>query len=550
MPTTSSSSVVKKRALIISNSSYTDLPSLLYTTTDAQDLCLKLKKLHFDVTFESNLTFEQMETIIDDFLNSICEREIVFFFFNGHAASSKNQNYLLPVDDDEISNIGMLQYHSVNATKFLQQITGRDPSAVIFLLDSSYDREMCESSLKSSGLCSMTAQPASLVMFTCAVGQTIENSTNNDRNGIFLEHLLQYLHLTHWTIEEILERVAQDVQNQTNKNQIPFLSNALRSRKTYLDLQHRKSSLCPADIHSTARWIQQSFVVAGGHGSGLALNQLSNPWTIYIEDNQNLLIADQLNHRIVEWEHGSTHVGRLVAGGNGPGDETNQLNCPTDVIIDKNGTHLIICDRDNQRIVRWPRHNGTRGQILISNIDCVCLSMDNEGYLYVSDDHKHEVRRYAVGDTEGTRVAGGNGRGDRLDQFNEPRYIFVDQNRSIYVSDNGNHRVMKWTENATEGIIVAGGNNKGHDLSQLYFPQGIIVDQTGALYVADGENKRIVRWTKGSHQGSVVIGDSHHEERTNLLNRPFGISFDQLGNLYAVDMYNHRVLQYPVHIDS
>lgn len=269
-----------------------------------------------------------------------------------------------------------------------------------------------------------------------------------------------------------------------------------------------------------------------------------------MDDNQTVLVADQLNHRIVEWEHGHTLNGRIIAGGNGPGDALNQLNCPTDVIIDKDGDYLIICDRDNQRIVRWPRHYGIRGQVIISNVNCVCLTMDHEGSLYVSDDHQHEIRRYTIGDIEGTRVAGGNGRGDCLDQFNEPRHIFVDQDRSIYVSDTGNHRVMKWLHNAKEGMIVAGGLQKGHDLTQLYFPQGIIVDQTGAVYVADGENKRIVRWTNDSKQASIVIGGNHNEERSNRLNRPFGISFDQHGNLYVVDMYNHRVLQYPIHTDS
>ena len=240
MPTTGA--VGKKRALLISNSSYVELPSLLFTTTDVHDLSVKFKRLNFDVTVDLNSTFEQMETLIDEFVNSIGERDTVFFFFNGHAASWKNQNFLLPVDDDELTNSGMLQYHAINAGKLLQQIVARDPSTVIFLLDASYSRDSSESPFKSIGLCSMAAPLGSLVMFSCGVGQTIENVSRNDRNGLFIEQLLQYIHLSQWTIEEILERVRQDVQNQTDGNQMPFLSNSLRSRRTYLDLQHRKGT--------------------------------------------------------------------------------------------------------------------------------------------------------------------------------------------------------------------------------------------------------------------------------------------------------------------
>ena len=32
-------------------------------------------------------------------------------------------------------------------------------------------------------------------------------------------------------------------------------------------------------------------------------------------------------------------------------------------------------------------------------------------------------------------VAGGNGKGNHLNQLNCPTYIFVDQNHSVYVSD-------------------------------------------------------------------------------------------------------------------
>ncbi|CAF4952627.1 unnamed protein product, partial [Rotaria socialis] len=133
---------------------------------------------------------------------------------------------------------------------------------------------------------------------------------------------------------------------------------------------------------------------------------------------------------------------------------------------DKEADSLIICDRRNRRVARWSRRSGTtQGEILIDNIDCWGLAMDEQRYLYVSDYVKHEVRRYQLGEKNGTLVAGGNGTGNSLNQLNDPRYIFVDRDHSVYVSDDWNHRVMKWVEGTKEGIVVAGGQGNGNALT-------------------------------------------------------------------------------------
>ncbi|CAF1977383.1 unnamed protein product, partial [Rotaria magnacalcarata] len=94
------------------------------------------------------------------------------------------------------------------------------------------------------------------------------------------------------------------------------------------------------------------------------------------------------------------------------------LNSPSDVLIDKETDSLIICDRENQRVLRWSRRSGTtQGEILIDNIKCCGLAMDEQRNLYVSDKEKHEVRRYQLGEKNGTLIAGGNGEGDGFNQL-------------------------------------------------------------------------------------------------------------------------------------
>ncbi|CAF1380555.1 unnamed protein product, partial [Rotaria sordida] len=263
-------------------------------------------------------------------------------------------------------------------------------------------------------------------------------------------------------------------------------------------------------------------------------------WNRIIHIREEQKYSDSGNNRIVEWKYGAT-TGQVVAGGNGPENQFDQLIGATDVIVDKSRNSLIICDYSNKRVVRWSRSNGRNGETVIPNIGCWSLTMDDDEFLYVSDYDRHEVRRYGVGETQGTLVAGGNGSGNRLDQLPCPRYVFVDEDHSVYISDCSNHRVVKWMKDAKEGIVVAGGQGQGNSLSQLSGPYGIAVDKSGTVYVADSGNNRIVRWHQGATQGDVITGGNGRGNQSNQLHDPRGLSFDREGNLYVNDNGNSRV---------
>ena len=286
--------------------------------------------------------------------------------------------------------------------------------------------------------------------------------------------------------------------------------------------------------------------MAGGNGWGKEINKLARPLCIYVDDDdETVYVADHFNHRIVEWKNGATS-GQILVGANGQGNRNDQLDGPLKMIVDKQNDSLIICDYYNKRIVRWRRQNGTSGETIISNVACSGMIMDNDGYIYVSDHEKHEVRRWKIGDTNGIIVADGNENGDCLDQLSYPRYIFVDQDHSVYISDHGNHRVMKWMKGAKQGVVAAGGQNYGNCLTQLSGPHGIVVDRLGTVYVADQNNHRVMRWPKGATEGSVVVGGNGSGEETNQFNGPCDLSFDRQNNLYVLDFSNQRVQKFHI----
>ncbi|CAF3699654.1 unnamed protein product [Adineta steineri] len=157
-----------------------------------------------------------------------------------------------------------------------------------------------------------------------------------------------------------------------NKNQLtvnPTIKNTHTSIEESILVNH---------INTNTKWKQRGITIAGGNGQGNQLNQLSLPQGIYVDDDhQTIYIADCYSHRIVEWKYGAKN-GQVIAGKNGDGNRSrsDQLNFPRDVLVDKKNDSLIICDWGNRRVVRWSRQNGKNGETIISDIDCYSVAMD------------------------------------------------------------------------------------------------------------------------------------------------------------------------------
>ncbi|CAF1560624.1 unnamed protein product [Adineta steineri] len=247
--------------------------------------------------------------------------------------------------------------------------------------------------------------------------------------------------------------------------------------------------------HRIVEWkynAKEAQIIASGNGNENQMDQLYYPTDVIVDQqNHSIIIADYGNGRVIQWmnqtqqilieniycyslamdKHGFLYVsdwikgevrrwkmgeynneGIVVAGGNGQGDQLNQLNSP----------RFIFVDEDQS--------------------------------VYVSDWNNHRVMKWRNGAKEGIIVAGGNGKGENLNQLSHPEGVVVDDLGQIYVTDVLNHRVMRWCEGKEEGEIVVGGNHQGNQPNQLYNPAGLSFDDEGNLYVADYWNHRIQKF--------------------------------------------------------
>ncbi|CAF1425852.1 unnamed protein product [Adineta steineri] len=373
----------------------------------------------------------------------------------------------------------------------------------------------------------------------------------------YRESVIQFLRTFINDIEMKFNDLSKQIQqlqkeNDFNEINLNYLTNQLRKiteelnnpPNVSIDCSHSSFNEISLITKINQEWKQNGITVAGGNGQGQKLNQFRGPAGIFIDKNKNIFIADLDNHRIVEWKYNAKE-GQIIAGGNGQGSRMDQLDRPTDVIVDQQNHSIIIADYGNRRVIQWFNQ---KQQILIHNIHCSRLVMDKYGFLYVNDYMKNEVRRWKMGEynNEGILVAGGNGKGDQLNQFNYPSFIFVDKDQSVYVTDRDNSRVMKWRKDANEGIIVAGGNGEGGSLNQLSSSAGVIVDGLGQVYVADFDNHRVMRWREGKEEGEIVVGGNSEGDQSNQFSGPNGLSFDEQGNLYVVDNGNARIQKFEI----
>jgi gliding motility-associated-like protein len=141
-------------------------------------------------------------------------------------------------------------------------------------------------------------------------------------------------------------------------------------------------------------------------------------------------------------------------------------------------------------------------------------------------------------------VAGGNGKGKGLNQFDNPNAIFIDKLGNLYIVDQNNNRILKFppgSSNFTNGVVVAGSNtNGGSGPTELDYPMSVYVDASGYIYVADFVNGRIQRFPPNSNSTTAAVTVAQ-----NGIDGPSFVALDATGNLFVADEAGEDIVKYP-----
>ncbi|CAF2046351.1 unnamed protein product, partial [Rotaria magnacalcarata] len=238
-------------------------------------------------------------------------------------------------------------------------------------------------------------------------------------------------------------------------------------------------------IPTYATWNQTGITVAGNSNgtNGSDLGSLSTPVSIFIDNNYTLYVCDRDNNRIVKYYAYAT-VGILVAGNRTKGNDLSELWSPKGVAVDQYG-NVIIADSSNYRIQKFPP-GSTVGITVAINSSAISIGVMRDlhinvnNVIVITDSTYSRVVKFNASGGVGAIIAGINGVGSGSNQFSSPFGNFIDENETLYVADSGNQRIQMWPAGVNSGITVAGINNSsGSSLGQLSSPNAIVIDNNG-----------------------------------------------------------------------
>lgn len=199
-----------------------------------------------------------------------------------------------------------------------------------------------------------------------------------------------------------------------------------------------------------SRW--QSFLGLAGSGN----NEFNHPYGLSLDSNSNsLYVADYNNHRVMKYYLNSSN-GTLVAGGNGGGSTSTQLNLPRGIHFDSTTNSIFIANYGSHNIIRWPlgatnwilvagSATGTSGHDSMTFTYPTDVTLDSFGNLYVADKDNHRIQFFSPNQTNGTTILGKTSLpGSTSEQFNQAVSLVVDGQLNVFVSDRLNSRIQKF----------------------------------------------------------------------------------------------------------
>jgi hypothetical protein len=219
----------KRVAFVVGNGAYRNVAPLPNPAVDAKSMAALLRNVGFDVVEGTNLTRDKMTEKLLDFGKRAEGADVALFFYAGHGIAVNGTNYLLPVDADLKSEMDVKLGAAINVDLTLEQ-TMADAKVKLVFLDACRDNPFAAKlrSVKAtrslsveSGLVDMKSGEGTLIAFATGPGQTALDGEAGT-NSPFTRALLANIAAPGVEIQQAMTRVRAQVNEETNKNQLPW----------------------------------------------------------------------------------------------------------------------------------------------------------------------------------------------------------------------------------------------------------------------------------------------------------------------------------------
>jgi formylglycine-generating enzyme required for sulfatase activity len=215
----------QKYALVIGNSDYKGISKLSNPVNDANDMEAALKGLGFTVEKVTNGNLEQMENAVTNLKRRLgaTSNSYGFFFYAGHGVQANGENYLIPVEANNIQNDTHLRQRAVSLQFVLDSLNEAGNQLNMVVLDACRDNPFGWARSGSRGLTVVSQAPSgSIVMYATSANSVASDGTG--KNGLFTGHLLNNLKTAGLSVFEVFDKTMGDVKRVTGGKQEPELS--------------------------------------------------------------------------------------------------------------------------------------------------------------------------------------------------------------------------------------------------------------------------------------------------------------------------------------
>ena len=204
-----------RKALIIGNDMYTDVPKLQNAAADAEAMSKALEGVGFKVSKHLNLNEKAFKQALRDFRLNIQGGDEVLFFFAGHGVQLGSANYLLPTDikgDHE----EQVKDEAIQLQKVLDDLQEKKTKFALAVIDACRDNPFKGQgrAIGGRGLAPTSAATGQMIMFSAGSGQqALDKLGTNDKNknGLFTRVFLKEMIKPGVSVDRVLRNVRNEV---------------------------------------------------------------------------------------------------------------------------------------------------------------------------------------------------------------------------------------------------------------------------------------------------------------------------------------------------
>ena len=478
-------------ALIIGNGDYEKEP-LPLCIADAYDVANKLDTLGFDSFTYYDLTFEEINSVIGAFCDTILTKkyDVALVYYSGHGAQIENQQCLVPIDFTDNSKYFPLGNISIR----LSRTNATDKLIFLDACRSPKYNDNIESSIDND-----KANDAFIVFATDA-NRTADAGYDEDANSPFTSAFLDVVGKPHNTVSDAVTEMSEILERQSNPK--PVIRSVGTKFTFYNEKDLKQAAQAATKAHDLYYSKGRPIEALGLLYENFPHNQrdLSNPYSVEVENELRSILNDTIApYRFLRGHH-------------------NVVNA---AYFSKDDKYLLSVGADSVLIV-WDIENGQKLHEL-NGVVLSCVSSDLT-YMVI----EKSPTRFEVYETVGCRLLSTIEWQDNLDNKRKSRC-------EIGFTRDDKHVFTFQTENGLTIWDVKSGESIAHT-DKYYSEYWCGLSSNGELlaYIDKDQNQNILELWDIKNNKLVFSSPVNTEEISQSVftdNDKFIITVDRSGNI-------------------